>query len=373
MYDFEITEGLLNTPLKVVVYGVHGIGKTTLFMQFPDPLFIDTEGSTKTYNVRRLPVPTSWQMLLDMIRGEIIKKRCKTLIIDTADWAETLCINHVCAVNNKPGIESFGYGNGYTFVKEEWARFLNLLTEVTEAGMNIVLGCHSIVRKFESPDEMGAYDRYELKLGTKTTGQTAPITKEWCDMLLFLNFETFAIQADDKGKKFKAQGGKRVIHTTYHPCWDAKNRHGLPDKLPLEKPPHGFDPLRHIFENLDYAKKDGALVEPVKTMQPNQSNPQPVAQNQGNVIPQNDKVEELSPIMEAAADNAPLPYNKPWPKALDDLMNAHLVSEDEIRKAVAFRGYFPFETPISNYPQDFINGVLIGAWPQVFEIIESLR
>ena len=31
----------------------------------------------------------------------------------------------------------------------------------------------------------------------------------------------------------KAQGGRRVMYTTHHPCWDAKNRHGLPEEMEL--------------------------------------------------------------------------------------------------------------------------------------------
>ena len=43
---FQITRGLIVKPQKVVVYGPEGIGKTTFAADFPDPLFIDTEGST---------------------------------------------------------------------------------------------------------------------------------------------------------------------------------------------------------------------------------------------------------------------------------------------------------------------------------------
>lgn len=57
-------------------------------------------------------------------------------------------------------------------------RFLNLLQDVIDvAYINVVLTAHAIIRKFEQPNEMGAYDRYELKLGKKTTAQTAPLTK----------------------------------------------------------------------------------------------------------------------------------------------------------------------------------------------------
>ena len=88
--DFEITEGVINGAQKVVFYGPEGIGKTTFASKFPDPLFIDTEGSTKKLNVKRLPKPTSWQMLIAEVQSVIQKRFCKTLVIDTADWAERL-------------------------------------------------------------------------------------------------------------------------------------------------------------------------------------------------------------------------------------------------------------------------------------------
>ena len=66
---FQITRGLIVKPQKVVVYGPEGIGKTTFAADFPDPLFIDTEGSTNVYDVARLPAPTSWTMLLDEVRA----------------------------------------------------------------------------------------------------------------------------------------------------------------------------------------------------------------------------------------------------------------------------------------------------------------
>ena len=43
--NFEITKGKIKKPYKVVVYGPEGIGKSTFASHFPDPLFIDTEGS----------------------------------------------------------------------------------------------------------------------------------------------------------------------------------------------------------------------------------------------------------------------------------------------------------------------------------------
>ena len=89
----EIITGKQATALKIVVYGPEGIGKSTFASKFPRPVFIDTEGSTKHMDVARTPRPTSWAMLMEQVRyfrdrpGEYA-----TLVIDTADWAEQLCI-----------------------------------------------------------------------------------------------------------------------------------------------------------------------------------------------------------------------------------------------------------------------------------------
>ena len=78
----EITKGKIQKAKKVVVYGPEGIGKSTFASHFPEPVFIDTEGSTNSMDVARLPVPTSWSMILEEI--DYIKKIpgvCRTLVL----------------------------------------------------------------------------------------------------------------------------------------------------------------------------------------------------------------------------------------------------------------------------------------------------
>jgi hypothetical protein len=69
-------------------------------------------------------------------------------------------------------------------------------------------------------------------------------------------------------------------------------------------------------------------------------------------------------------DKAPAPN---IPAALRDLMIQHQVTEFEIQRAVGQKGYYPVATPITNYAPDFINGVLVTAWPQVFGMIKQAR
>lgn len=346
----NITRGKISSAQKIVVYGPEGIGKSTFAAQFPDPVFIDTEGSTRHMDVARLPKPTSWAMLLEEARQiRDCPDACRTLVIDTADWAEQLCVNHVCSKAKKEGIEDFGYGKGYIYVAEEFGRLLNLLEEIIENGVHIVITAHAKMRKFEQPDEMGAYDRWEMKLSKNV----APLVKEWADMVLFASYKTFAVATDDSGRKFKAQGGSRVMYTSHHPCWDAKNRHGLKEELPFS-----FPEIAHCVQIQNSTAAAPAPSAPL---------PSPAPSNPSNLLDFEEITDETE---EAAAPPGPL---EGIPQALADLMKANNVSPEEIQWAVADRGYYPESTPISNYDPQFIEGVLVAAWPNVFKLILENR
>ena len=206
MPRYELECGVVQTALKVVVYGPEGLGKSTLGAEFPSAVFIDVENGTKQLPVARLPRPSSWSMLMDEVReardGNV---PCSTLVVDTADAAEALCIAHLCAKNGWDGIEGISYGKGYTYLAEEFGRLLDLLTEVVEHGTNVLVISHAIMRKFERPDESGAFDRFELKLSKKV----APMVKEWADMVLFCDYKTYVTVGKDG--KARASGGSRVI------------------------------------------------------------------------------------------------------------------------------------------------------------------
>lgn len=344
---FNIISGPTAIAQKVVLYGVEGIGKSTFASQFPNPIFIDTEGSTANMNVQRMDKPTSWQMLIDEVNYIKQTQMCNTLVIDTADWAETLANQAVIASDvNAHSIEDFGYGKGYTMVKEKFGKLLNLLSELTEIGINVVITAHADIKKFEKPDEMGAFDRYQLKLSK----QCAPLLKEWADMVLFANYETTII-TDSNTKSKKATGGKRVMFTTHHPAWDAKNRHGLPDQLPFE-----FGTIAHIFQN--------QVNTPVDQQQPPVETPkeEPVTAAQMVETPQENRFGRDPIIIDPAI-----------PKELAQLMLANEVTEEEIRRVVAEKGFRPYEMPVKDYPEDLIQGGLVAQWNKIFTEIKAKR
>nr|WP_278429974.1 ATP-binding protein [Brevibacillus laterosporus] len=404
----QVISGKVEKAKKVVLYGPEGIGKSSLAGQFPNPIFIDTEGSTTEMNVDRLGKPTSWTMLKQQV--EWVKQQAgqfKTLVIDTIDWAEMLCVESVCAQYGKKGVEDFGYGNGYVYTKEEFGRFLNLLSDVIEAGIHVVLVAHAQIVKFEQPDEMGAYDRYQLKLGKKTSSQTAPLVKEWADMVLFINYKIFSVAADEKGRKHKGQGGVRTIYATHHPAWDAKNRHGLPDEFPLD-----YAHIAHIFNdsgkmnkkkisekdmyfyhpesesywmlpkgeeipaNIDFehsheiSKEDYEKGMSINRVQHSDLSVEQKQQAFGQMTGGQTMPQEQQP---SAEDALTLNISQNIPRSLRDLMVQHQVSENEIQIVVSQKGYYPMDTPITNYDPGFIEGVLVGAWPQVYIMIQEAR
>ena len=237
---FNITKGKQKTAVRMCCYGAEGIGKSTFASQFPDPLFIDVEGGTKQLDVSRFPQPTTWPELLEMVDAVIEDPAlCKTLVIDTADRAESLLIAQLLKEGKVDSIEKYGggYGKGYTAIAERFNKDLLMrLDKLIAKGVHVTLIAHAAMRKLESPDEP-PYDRWELK----TSKKVAPLIKEWTDILCFMKYEQVVVEENGRNKaKGKA---KRVMVFNHRPTCDAKNRYGLEDDLPLS-----FEPLRAIYE-----------------------------------------------------------------------------------------------------------------------------
>lgn len=106
------------------------------------------------------------------------------------------------------------------------------------------------------------------------------------------------------------------MYTTHNPCWDAKNRHNLPDEMDLD-----YSKIAHIFKD---------------------------ASTQGQ--------------------QAKTPMDQ-----LKDLMETNGVSEAEIQKVVADKEKYPADTPVSEYDSKFITGWIIKYWDQILPLITANR
>lgn len=345
----QITKGKRARAQRVVIYGPEGIGKSSLAAQFPNPLFIDTEGSTDNMDVARADKPTSWTMLMNHIA--FVKANptiCQTLVIDTIDWAEALALQFICAQHGKSGIEDFGWGSGYTYLIEEIGRLLDRLQELVELGINVVLTAHAQVKKFTKPDELGGYDRYELKLSNKKTETNVSAkVKEWADMVLFLNYKTYII-TDDKTKKQKAQGGQRVMQTTHSPSWDAKNRHNLPEELPMD-----FAGIAHIFATQTQAQPTSVQEQPVH--EPAHAVQEQVQESVLAKSTQPAPISDISPLI---------------PQSLRDLMIGSKVTQDEVLQATYVNGIYPLGTQVEAIDAGYWE-YMVTVWDKVLNVINT--
>ncbi|MFG5564347.1 ATP-binding protein [Enterococcus faecalis] len=334
----EIISGKVPKAQKIVLYGVEGIGKSTFASQFPNPLFIDTEDSTLHMDVKRLAKPTSWTMLLQQIDFVKQNRPCQTLVIDTMDWAEEICKRHLMAANNWKAIDSEGYGRKFVALAKEMGNLLNALSEVIDAGIHVVVTAHAMLRKKEEPDEMGAYDRYELKLEKKT----APLVKEWADMVLFANYKTIII-TDSKTESKKAQGGQRVMYTTHRPTWDAKNRVGLPDELPFE------------YSQIAQAMDDAATQTAPPLEMPE--------------VAYSERGEMVEPQSTFEMDQS-VSFPSAIPQSVTDLMMASQVTTEEIMQVIYVGGFMPKDTPLENVPED-LWGYLVSNWEAAINLLNT--
>lgn len=359
--------------IRFAFYGVEGIGKSTLASKLPHPIFIDTEGSTDHMLVCRYPRPKSWDALLDMVEdaGSLLNPG-NTLIIDTADWAERLCTEALCASKGWKGIEDAGYGKGYIYQAEAFGKLLDKLTNIAEKGINVGFCAHAQLRKIEAPEETGAYDHWEMKLAKRV----GPMVKEWADLLIFMNYKIMVIKGNNPMEKNHVAGGKRVMYTTHNPVWDAKNRFGLPEELPLE-----YESIREVFERSAKAAPesgDAPKVQPapdVEMAEPALNEP-PQDPDPTDALPEDPFLPEPKPESEwTPEDKAQLEPTRLADRYPDlaQLMDAAGVQYEEVQQAVSARGYFPRDMPIEMYPADFVKGCLVAAWESVKNLIMDMR
>ena len=234
-----MTTGKQTKPHQILLYGTEGIGKSTFGAGAPKPIFLAVEQGSHHLDVARFPKPESWRDVLDAVRTLTLEAHdYQTLVIDTVDAAEPLLWRHMIDRdqskdrNGKPklrDIEDYGFGKGFQKALDDWRVLLKALeTLQAQRSVHVVLLAHSWVKTFKNP-EGEDYDRYELKLNAKAAG----LIKEWADCVLFAQLETFA-KRDEATKRVRGfDSGARLLRVERRAAYDAKNRFGLTESVPL--------------------------------------------------------------------------------------------------------------------------------------------
>jgi len=221
----NVKRGKQKIPLRVILYGAEGVGKSTFAAGAPKPIFLGAEDGTADLDIDRLPSPTTWGEAIDALRMLGSEKHdYETVVIDPVNWLEPLVVADVVGSSGK-SLQDWGggYGRGAAAAMERWRVFVSELERIWRGGRNIVLLAHAQVKRFNDPS--GAeFDRYEIAMLPNVAG----LLKQWVDFVLFAKFEAYANE-----KKKGISTGARLMHTAWNAAYDAKSRGDIPAVLPL--------------------------------------------------------------------------------------------------------------------------------------------
>jgi hypothetical protein len=216
-------------PPRIMLYGPHGLGKTTFGAGAPNPIFILTEDGLGQIEADHFPLATTFTQVQEALASLTGDHDFQTVVIDSLDWLDNLVWEEI---NTKYDAKDLAYGKGAVIAADYWRKVLDTLNVLRAKGMASILLAHCEIKRFDSP-EVEPYERYQPKLQARSSA----LVQEWCDMVLFTNYKTL-VKTTDVGFNNKVtrgtSTGERIMHTNERPAYLAKNRYNLPDQLPLE-------------------------------------------------------------------------------------------------------------------------------------------
>lgn len=230
----QIQRGKVNVPRRTLVFGQHGVGKSTFAAMADDPVFLQTEDGLANIDCHRFPLARVYADVIAALSQLFTEPHeYRTVVIDSLDWLERLIFADVCNNRRVESIEDIPYARGYVFALTQWREVLAGLDALrNERGMAVILIAHAQIEKFANP-ETDTYDRYSPRLHK----QASALVQEWCDEVLFATYRIHTKTSDEGFGRKRVQGigtGERIIRTTERPAHVAKNRLGLPEELPLD-------------------------------------------------------------------------------------------------------------------------------------------
>ncbi len=225
-----------NDPPVMLLYGVDGIGKTSLAAEFPDPIYLATEGERPPSDIEMATPGTieSFDDLLNII-GELltVEHDRRTVIIDSVDGLEPLVWGATCARLGVNSIEEPGFGRGYVEADSEWHELMSAVSALSRTGIHVVMLAHPEIIRFDSP-VTDPYSRYTIKLHKRANS----LVREKVDIVAFMNYRV-SIKEKEVARQTKvahAEGGKeRNIHLNEGAGYVAKNRFSMPDSIVYRK------------------------------------------------------------------------------------------------------------------------------------------
>lgn len=217
---------------KTMIYGLSGVGKTTLASQLSRPLFIDTEGGLTNMEVPRTPTIKRYVQVIQVINMihkevETYKKDYDTIVIDSIDWLVRLAEEHAAGIASVDdqgkihkdmtatiGKANGGYGNGAKQLENHLrAELMPALQLLIDDGFGICLIAHA-----DKKDVLDG-DGFAISKITPAIGERyMEAFVQWCDNVFYL-------RNDGGTRKLRLEGTDNIL---------AKNRLGKTNEVDLD-------------------------------------------------------------------------------------------------------------------------------------------
>lgn len=226
-----LVKGKQELPPRICIYGNHGIGKSTIAAQFPDPIFINTEDGLDSLDVTSFPRAQEINDVVEAIKSLLREEHSfKTLVIDSVDWlVEPLIVKDI---ESSHDAKDLGYGKGQVLVAESFREILQGLDALRrKKNMNVILLAHANVVRYENP-LTEPYDRFTPKLPNRCNA----LLQEWCDVIAYAGFRVIVKKSDVGFNNTVNRGittGERLLHVIENPAFIAKNRYGCPESFEM--------------------------------------------------------------------------------------------------------------------------------------------
>lgn len=235
-----------NDPPVITLYGVGKIGKTSLAAEFPDAIYLPTDGERTPEGVD-LQTPGVIESFADLLNvfSELLTEPHdrKTVIIDSLDGLEPLIWAAVCQRLGVNSIEEPGYGRGFVEADSEWHEYFQAVSALKASGIAVVQIAHPEIVRFDSPIT-DPYSRYGIKLHKRASA----MVREKSDIIAFVNYRV-TLKEKEVARQTKvthAEGKERQIHLSEGAGFVAGNRYSMPDVITFKKGA-GYSELQKYF------------------------------------------------------------------------------------------------------------------------------
>lgn len=219
-----------NTGKRFVIYGVPGVGKTSLVAGAENSLIVSIGNETGYQTLvdsglapeRDYAHVQSWETLYALLDSVAKGQHVYSVVaLDALSNLGVMAEDY--AESNKASNENFWHKLDAILLD-----FLSILDIIRERGTHVVLLAHSTVGLYKNPDG-DDYNTYQIDCLKRFW----PMVEKWADAVLFYCFQVVVKnEGQSASKTRKGQGGQtRMLRCSNKAAWVAKNRLGLPEEL----------------------------------------------------------------------------------------------------------------------------------------------